>query len=122
MCGNNPLIQTTRLNAYGGKLVQSDKTNFAPRIGVIFSPTPKWSIRSAYGIFYTQDAGIEYFDMARGWGRVSLQGNPQAPNVTYQNFITSTGAYITLNTPNVYGNSAESTNAVRPAVPTEHST
>jgi hypothetical protein len=99
----NPAIQTVRKNLYGGTLVQSDKANFAPRIGVVYSPTPTWSIRGGFGIFYTQDAGIEYFDMARGWGKVNPQGNPQMPNVTYQNFITSNGAYITLNQPNVYG-------------------
>ena len=96
-------IQTVRENLYGGRLVQSDKTNFAPRIGVAYSLTPTWVLRGGFGIFYSQDSGIEYFDMARGWGRVNQQGNPNAPNVTYQNFITSTGPYITLTQPNVYG-------------------
>jgi hypothetical protein len=96
-------IQVERTNLYGGRLVQSNKANFAPRIGVVYSPTATWAIRSGFGIFYSQDSGIEYFDMARGWGRVNQQGNPSAPNVTYQNFITSTGSYITLKQPNVYG-------------------
>jgi hypothetical protein len=96
-------IQVERTNLYGGRLVKSDKTDFAPRIGVVYSPTATWAIRSGFGIFYSQDSGIEYFDMARGWGRVNRQGNPNAPNVTYQNFITSTGSYVTLTQPNVYG-------------------
>ena len=96
-------IQVERTNLYGGRLVQSDKTNFAPRIGVVYSPTATWAIRSGFGIFDSQDSGIEYFDMARGWERVNRQGNPNAPNVTYQNFITSTGSYVTLTQPNVYG-------------------
>jgi hypothetical protein len=96
-------IQTVRQSLYGGRQVQSVKSNFAPRLGVVFGPSATWSIRAGVGLFYSQDSGIEYFDMARGWGRVNLQGNPQAPNVTYQNFIQSTGAFITLTTPNVYG-------------------
>jgi hypothetical protein len=96
-------IQTVRQSLYGGTQVQSDKTNIAPRLGVVFGPSPTWSIRAGVGTFFSQDSGIEYFDMARGWGRVNQMGNPQQPNVTYQNFIQSTGAYITLTTPNVYG-------------------
>ncbi|MEO8734921.1 MAG: TonB-dependent receptor [Edaphobacter sp.] len=99
----NPLIKTVRQNLNGGRLVQSDYTNFAPRLGIIYSPTPTWSIRGGVGIFYSQDSGIEYFDMARGWGKITQQSNPNAPNVNYQNFITSSGSFITLNTPNVYG-------------------
>ena len=96
-------IQVARANLNGGRLVASDKTNFAPRIGVVYSPTAAWVVRGGFGIFYSQDSGIEFFDMARGWGRVNQQGNPNAPNITYQNFITSTGPYITLTQPNVYG-------------------
>ena len=96
-------IQTARQSLYGGRLVQTDKTNFAPRLGVIYSPAPTWSFRAGIGTFYSLDSGIEYFDMARGWGRVNQQGNPQTPNVTYQNFIPTNGAFITLTTPNVYG-------------------
>jgi hypothetical protein len=96
-------IQVAREDLYGGRLIQSDKTNVAPRIGVIYSPTPAWSVRAGFGIFYSQDSGIEYFDMARGWGRVNAQGNPNQPNVNYNNFIGANGSYITLVQPNVYG-------------------
>ena len=99
----NPAIQVARSNLYGGRLIQADKRDFAPRLGIAYSPSPKWTIRTGYGIFYSQDSGNSRFDLARGWGRISTQGNPNAPNVTYQNFIGFGGAYITLNTPNVYG-------------------
>src|SRR5215831_3301739 len=33
-------------------LVHPDRNNFAPRIGFAFSPTGRWVIRGAYGIFY----------------------------------------------------------------------
>jgi Carboxypeptidase regulatory-like domain len=96
-------IQVARQNLYGGRLINADKLDFAPRIGLAYSPSPKWTVRSGFGIFYSQDSGNSRFDLARGWGRINQQGNPNSPNVTYQNFISSTGAYITLTNPNVYG-------------------
>jgi hypothetical protein len=34
-------------------LIHPDRNNFAPRIGFAYSPTSRWVIRGAYGIFYT---------------------------------------------------------------------
>jgi hypothetical protein len=96
-------IQVLRQSLNGGRLIASDTKDFAPRVGLAYSPSANWTVRAGFGIFYSQDSAIEYFDMARGWGRINLQGNPNAPNVTYQNFIGSAGSFITLTTPNVYG-------------------
>ncbi|WP_263351806.1 TonB-dependent receptor [Acidicapsa acidisoli] len=43
------LMQT---NKYGNGLVQTQKTNFAPRFGVAYQVTPKLVVRGGYGIFY----------------------------------------------------------------------
>ena len=96
-------IDVARSNAYGGRLIQSNYFNLAPRLGISYSPYPTWSIRAGVGIFYDQDSGIEFFDMARGWGRINPQGNPQQPNVTYQNFIVATNGVTQATAPNVYG-------------------
>src|SRR6185437_5373327 len=56
-----------------GPLMKTTYTNFAPRLGVSYSPNAKTVIRAGYGIFYTQDIGNAYFDMARNIaGRVSV--------------------------------------------------
>jgi len=34
-------------------LIHPDRNNFAPRFGFAYSPTSRWVIRGAYGIFYT---------------------------------------------------------------------
>jgi hypothetical protein len=34
-------------------LIHPDRNNFAPRIGFAYSPTARWVLRGAYGIFYT---------------------------------------------------------------------
>jgi Carboxypeptidase regulatory-like domain/TonB dependent receptor len=43
------LVQT---NKYGNALVQTQKTNFAPRFGVAYQLTPKWVVRGGYGLFF----------------------------------------------------------------------
>ena len=45
--------------------MQTDKNDFAPRLGITWSPTSKWVIRAGAGIFYSQDTGNPRFDMAR---------------------------------------------------------
>ena len=34
-------------------LIHPDRNNFAPRLGFAYSPTTRWVIRGAYGVFYT---------------------------------------------------------------------
>ncbi len=60
-----PNIQVARDGRLGGRLVDDDKLNFAPRVGWAWTPSTNWSIRSGAGIFYMQDTGNPVFDMAR---------------------------------------------------------
>ncbi len=84
-------VCTARDGRLGPNLVHSDKTDFAPRFGVAWSPTSNWTIRVGAGIFYTQDTGNPVFDMAR-----SLSGKLQVTqtnnNLTFKNPFGSTGA------------------------------
>jgi hypothetical protein len=66
-----------------GPLLDTRYLNFAPRLGISYSPTTKTVIRTGYGIFYTQDIGNAYFDMARNI----------AGRVTVTNANTATGIY-----------------------------
>jgi len=43
------LVQT---NKYGNGLVQTQKTNFSPRLGIAYQVTPKLVVRGGYGVFY----------------------------------------------------------------------
>ncbi len=49
----------------GRGLVNPDSNNFAPRLGLSYSPTARWTIRAGGGVFYVQDTGNPTFDMAR---------------------------------------------------------
>ena len=48
----------------GPRGVQTDYNDFAPRLGLAWSPNPKWTIRVGSGFFYSQDAGTPKLDPA----------------------------------------------------------
>ena len=87
-----------------GALMNTNYKNFAPRFGISYAPTAKTVIRVGYGIFYTQDIGNAYFDMARNIaGRVSYtNANATTPggasNLNWQNVspFSSPGTISTL--------------------------
>jgi hypothetical protein len=60
-----PNIATSRGGQLGGRLINDDKLNFAPRVGYAWTPSDNWSIRAGAGVFYMQDTGNPRFDMAR---------------------------------------------------------
>ena len=60
-----PNIQTARDGRLGGRLVNDDKKNFAPRVGWAWTPRANLSVRAGAGVFYMQDTGNPRFDMAR---------------------------------------------------------
>ena len=66
-----------------GPLMNTPYSNIAPRLGISYSPDSRTVIRTGYGIFYTQDIGNAYFDMAR-----NIAGRATAINVD-----TTTGIY-----------------------------
>ncbi|MCM3878705.1 MAG: TonB-dependent receptor [Vicinamibacterales bacterium] len=69
-----PGIQVTRDGRLGNPMVESDKTNFAPRLGAAWSLTPKTVLRGGVGRFYVQDIGNIAFDMNRNLqGRLTVQ-------------------------------------------------
>jgi hypothetical protein len=82
--GPQPVCSNGKLP--NGPLMNTPYMNFAPRLGISFSPTSKTVIRTGYGIFYTQDIGNAYFDMARNIaGRVTVQNGNSTTTGTYGN-------------------------------------
>jgi Carboxypeptidase regulatory-like domain len=79
----DPAICVARDGRLGDRLVKDDKTNFAPRIGFAWTPTPKTTVRTGFGVFYVQDTTNPVFDMSR-----NIQGR-----------ITSTGTGLTFANP-----------------------
>jgi hypothetical protein len=79
--------------AYPDALMLTDYRNWAPRVGVSWSPDTKLVVRAGVGIFYNQDIGNAYFDMARNIaGRVTQTsgqngGTVGVPNLFYSNSV-----------------------------------
>src|SRR5207248_5430984 len=62
-----PAIQTKCVHGKETLLMAIDYTNWAPRLGIAWSPTPKWTVRAGGGIFYSQDAGNPVFDAVKNF-------------------------------------------------------
>jgi hypothetical protein len=97
-------IQVARDGRLGDRLMMTDKNDFAPRLGIAWSPTSKWSIRTGAGIFYSVETSNSRFDMARNLaGRVRKQGRADYPDVTMENFMGGGGAIATISSPYALG-------------------
>ena len=96
-----PLVQDGRL---GDSLVKRDNNDFAPRLGLAYRPNSKWSIRSGIGMFYNQDQGNPWFDVARNAaGRTRNDDNPSLPTETWDNGAAAlVGSVANILTPQAF--------------------
>ena len=80
------------------------KKDFAPRLGVAWNPTDKWSVRTGYGLFYAQDIGNFIYDTTRNKAvRRNASGAFPYPNLTFENpFAISGGSgALTITNPTI---------------------
>jgi len=100
---NIPLVQDGRL---GDRLVNRDNNDFAPRIGIAWSPTSTWVVRTGVGMFYNQDQGNPRFDVARNAaGRTRNDDNPDFPSETWANGAAAlNGSVANILTPQAFSN------------------
>jgi hypothetical protein len=84
-------LQVARDGRLGDRLVNTDWNLFAPRFGIAYSPSSKWSVRTGFGIFYSQESANSKFDLNRGLsGRASqVPAVGGAPTYNYNNFYSS---------------------------------
>ena len=93
----------------GNNLVQTDKNDFAPRLGITYSPDSKWVIRTGAGMFYNQDTGNPRFDMARNIaGRLRVNATAGQPDLTWNNALSSVaGGTANITIPYAFANKYE---------------
>ncbi len=97
-------VQIARDGRLGDRLVRTDSNDFAPRIGLAYSPSPQWTIRSGFGLFYTQDIGNARYDMSRNLAaRRDDTSNSDFPNLTLDAPFASLGTVV-VNFPLVLSN------------------
>ena len=100
-----PDIQTRRDGKLGNSLVKTDNLNFAPRLGITYSPNAKWVVRTGFGVFYSQDTGNPRFDMARNLaGRVRFESIDPVLYTFDNAFASLSGAKATVKTPYAFAN------------------
>ncbi len=101
-----PGVQVARDGRLGNRLYQTDYNDWAPRLGIAWTPTPTWVVRAGAGLFYAQDSNNSRFDLARTLGGKSNNVNnnqPAAfPSMTWTNFVTP-GATINIPNPTLFG-------------------
>ncbi len=77
------------------QLMRTSYKDFAPRLGVAFSPDSKTVIRAGWGVFYNQEIGNAWFDLARNIaGRVTLTSNTGTPNIFWTNAAPASGGAL----------------------------
>jgi hypothetical protein len=101
----NPAIKVARDGRLGERLIQADRNDVAPRFGLAWSPTTKWTVRLGGGVFYTQDTGNPRFDMARNLaGRRRDEATPTLLDLTWNAPFRDLGGTVQINNPYVLGN------------------
>ena len=94
-----PALQTVRDGRLGDRLINTNYHDFAPRIGIAWSPSDKWSVRTGFGIFYSQESKNSIFDFNRGMGGRTGQLTPTTygvPTFSYTNFINTAALPVTI--------------------------
>jgi len=100
-----PPVLTARDGRLGSRLVKTDYNNFAPRLGIAWSPTDKWSVRAGFGIFFSQESKNSIFDLSRGLGgRATILPTIFAPpTVNYTNFISAASLPVNVSAGLIWG-------------------
>jgi len=95
----SPPFQTVRDGRMGSRLINTNYRDFAPRMGIAWSPSDKWSIRAGFGIFYSLESKNSIFDLSRGMGGRATTLAPStwaAPTFTYTNFLNTASLPVTI--------------------------
>ena len=101
----NPAIKVARDGRLGDRLIRRDNNDWAPRLGIAYSPTSKWTIRAGGGMFYSQDTGNPRFDMARNFaGRRRDESTIATPDLNWDAPFRNLGGTVQINNPYVLGN------------------
>ena len=100
----NPLVNVARDGRLGERGVYRDNNDFAPRLGIAWSPSDKWTMRAGAGLFLVQDIGAIYFDVSRNLGgpREGRTLN-DFPNLTYQSPFVDATSNIQVSNPSMLG-------------------
>ncbi len=92
-------LQTVRDGRMGNQLINTNYHDFAPRIGIAYSPSDKWSLRAGFGRFFSMESKNSIFDFSRGMGGRTGNVAPNTfgiPGFSYTNFLDLASLPVTL--------------------------
>src|SRR5262249_16604509 len=96
----NAAINVARDGRLGDRGIYADNNDFAPRLGIAWSPSDKWTIRAGAGVFYVQDVANIYLDATRILaGQRAGNSDTNFPNLTLNQPFLSSGSVVTVSTP-----------------------
>jgi Carboxypeptidase regulatory-like domain len=90
-----PDVQYVRDGRFGRGAYRSDYNDFAPRLGIAWSVTPKTVLRTGGGIYYVRDIGNAVFDTVRNAPFTIRRDEPAEtfrPNLSFEQPFARTGA------------------------------
>jgi hypothetical protein len=90
-----PDIQYVRDGRFGRGAYRSDFNDFAPRLGIAWTMTPKTVLRTGGGIYYVRDIGNAVFDIVRNAPFTIRRNEPAEsfrPNLSFDQPFARTGA------------------------------
>jgi len=83
---------------FSNKMMETDYTNWAPRLGLSYSPKASWVFRFGYGMYYNQEFGNARFDIARNLaGRIQTfagDGTLGLPTLNWGNALGTGGTAL----------------------------
>jgi hypothetical protein len=92
-------LQTVRDGRMGSRLIDTNYHDFAPRLGIAWSPSEQWSIRAGFGRFFSMESKNSIFDLARGMGGRTGNVAPNTygkPGFSYTDFLDMAALPVTL--------------------------
>ncbi len=101
-----PPVATARDGRLGARMVNTDYNNFAPRLGIAYSPSDKWSVRTGFGVFFSQESKNSIFDNSRGLGGRATVIPPTLytqPQIGFNNFISAAALPVNVTAGLVWG-------------------
>lgn len=90
-----PNVQYVRDGRFGRGAYRSDFNDFAPRLGIAWTVTPKTVLRTGSGIYYVRDIGNAVFDIVRNAPFTIRRDEPAEsfrPNLSFEQPFVRTGA------------------------------
>ncbi len=78
---HDPIPLLTGDSLLGHAMVKRDNNDFAPRIGLAYRVSDRWTARAGFGMFYVQDIAEARFDLSRNvGGRTTFTADSEKPN------------------------------------------